>query len=223
MGTAHSYTCHLFPVGWLFYSFICSNACWDWHFFVPGGTMRCSTHVTPGHLLSCPTLWELSYSIIPLIASFFGGSFTQAGVCFPFSRHSFKYHTSTSLLMCGSRGRCLVISSSHHTNISFIISSFSYNITYPFWLATSYSDPPFMVLVWSYHWQSKYPFVLVSLWEWMYNNPWHTSKYYYNYYFRERNTCSEGSFAPFPSSHSMGSGYSYYYKWFPYFDGHYHC
>ncbi len=103
-----------------------------------------------------------------------------------------------SLFMCGSKGRRLVISSSYHTNISYILNPLSYNIMYPSWLATSYSCPFFMVSMWSYHWWSKYPFASVSLWEWMYNNPWHSSKYCRNYYFREWSTCLEGCFPHFP-------------------------
>jgi hypothetical protein len=36
-------------------------------------------------------------------------------------------------------------------HISFIISPFFYNIMYPSWSVTSYSCPPFMLLMWSYH------------------------------------------------------------------------
>jgi hypothetical protein len=168
----------------IFYSFRCSSTCWNRHLFVLGGITRCSSHATLRSLLSCPTLWELSGLVVPLIASFFSGSFTQVGLCFHSNKHSFGYRMNTSLLMCGSRGKCLVTSSSHHTSILLIISSFSYNTTYSSWFATSYNDPPFTMLVWSYHWQSSYPFILVSLCEWMYNNPWHTSGYYYNYCFK---------------------------------------
>jgi hypothetical protein len=117
-------------------------------------------------VFSHPTLWEPSDSVLPLVASFFGGSVTRVGVCFPSSRHFFGYHASTFSLMCGSRGKCLVINSSYHTNTSFIISPLFYNTTYLFWLATSYNCTPFMVSMWSYHWQSRYPFALVPLWEW---------------------------------------------------------
>ncbi len=223
LGIDHFYICHLFLVGWSFYSCRCNSTCWDRHFFVLNGIMRCSSHVTLRCLFSCPTFWKLSGLAIPLIAGFFGGLLTQAKVYFPFSKHSSKYHTSTPLLLCGSKGRHLVINSSHHTNILFIINSFSYSITYLFWLAIFYNDPPFTMLMWSYHWQSRYPFVLMSFWEWMYNIPWHILGYYYNYCFREWNTCLEGGLAPFPLPHSTSNGYSYYYKWFPYFDGHYHC
>jgi hypothetical protein len=93
----------------------------------------------------------LNGSILPLVANFFNRLLTQTRICFPFSRHSFGYHTSTFLLMCKSRGRCLVISSFYHTNILFIISPLLYNIMYPAWFATSYNCAPFMVSVWSYH------------------------------------------------------------------------
>jgi hypothetical protein len=41
-----------------------------------------------------------------------------------------------------------------------------------------------MMLEWSYHWRSNYPFVSLSLHEWMYNNPRYTSEYYHNYFFK---------------------------------------
>jgi hypothetical protein len=128
---------------------------------------------------------------------------------------------STFSLMCRSKGRCLVISSSYRTSFLFIISSLSYNITYLFSFATSYSCTPFMVLMWSYHWRSKYPFASVPLWEWAYNNPRHTLGYCYNYCFiGETHVQREVShlFSPHPTT----SGYSYYKKWFPYLDGYSH-
>jgi hypothetical protein len=161
--------------------------------------------------------------ILSQVVGFFGGSFTEVGVCFPSNRRSFRDYANMFSFMCGSRGKCLVISLSYHTNISFIISSLFYNTMYPSWLATFYSCTPFMVLVWSYHWQSKYPLALVPLWEWAYNNPWHTSWYYYNYYFGELNTCSKGGLPPFPLPHPMTNGYFYYQRRFLYFDEHYHC
>jgi hypothetical protein len=133
-----------------------------------------------------------------------------AGICFPFSRCSFGNHVSTSPLMCGSRDKRLVINSSYHTHIPFIIGPLSYCTTYLFWLATSYNYAPFTVLVWSYHWQSRYPFASIPLWEWMYNSPWHTSGYYCSYRFGEHNTCLRGGLPPFPSPHSTMNGYSYY-------------
>jgi hypothetical protein len=124
--------------------------------------MKCLSHVTPTCPLSGPTLWKPNGSILSLVVGFFGWSLTRAKVCFVSSKHSFGYHVSASLLMCGFKGRCLVNSLSYHTNISFIISPFFYNTSYPSWLATSYNCPPFMMLMWSYH----YPFTLVPLWEW---------------------------------------------------------
>jgi hypothetical protein len=108
-----------------------------------------------------------------------------------------------SPFMCGSRGRCLVINSSYHASILFIINPLSYNTTYSSWLATSYSCTPFIVLVWSYHRRFSYPFASVPLWEWTYISAWHTSKHYCSYCFRKRNTCSKGGLPPFLSPHSM--------------------
>jgi hypothetical protein len=115
--------------------------------------------------------------------------------------------------MCGSRDKRLVINLSYHINILFILSPFSYSITYLFWLATSYSCPSFIMLVWLYHWQSRYPFVLVPLWEWVYSNPQHISRYCHSYYFGKWSTCLKGGPPPFPSPHPMTSGYPYHQKW----------
>jgi len=78
------------------------------------------------------------------------------------------------------------------------------------------------MLVWSYHWWSRYPFVLVPLWEWIYSSPQHTLGYCYNHCFGEWNTCSKGGFPPFPLPHSIISRYSYYQRHLLYFDGHCH-
>jgi len=150
------------------------------HFPIPNGIRRCPNHVTPRCLLSCPTFWKPNGSIIPLVIGCFGGSLTQTRVYFPYSIHSFRYCASTFLLMCRSKGMHLVINLSCHTNISSIIDPPFYNITYSSWLATFYSCPPFMVLMWSYHWQSRYPFALMPLWEWMYSSPQHILGYYCN-------------------------------------------
>ncbi len=125
--------------------------------------------------------------------------------------------------MCRSKGKSFVINSSYHTYISFILSPLPSNITYPCWLATSYSCPSFIVLVWSYHWWFKYPFVLMPMWEWPYNNPWYILQYYHNYCFREWNTCPEWAFPPFPSSHLMTSGYLYHQKWLLDLNGYHYC
>jgi hypothetical protein len=117
----------------------------------------------------------------------------------------------------------LVISSSYHTYISSILNSLFYNITYMSWFATSYDWPFVMVLVWSYHWWSRYSFVLVLLWEWSYNSPQYISRYYCSYCFEEWSTCSKGGLPPFPSPHVTMSGYFYHHKWLPHFDGHCHC
>jgi len=97
-----------------------------------------SSFVTLGCLLSNPTLGELNGSILSPIASFFGGSFTQVGLCFTFNKHSFKYHANMSSLMCGSKGSCLVFNSSYHTYILCILNPLPYNTMYLSWLATSY-------------------------------------------------------------------------------------
>jgi hypothetical protein len=56
--------------------------------------------------------------------NFFGGLPTQTRVCFTSSRHSLRYHVITFPFMCGSRGKCLVINSSYHIYILFILNHF---------------------------------------------------------------------------------------------------
>jgi hypothetical protein len=86
-------------------------------FFVPNDIMKYPSLVTPSCPLSGPTFWKHGGSILSLVESFFSGSFTWVGVYVTFSKCSFRYHASTCLFMCGSKGRCLVINSSYHTYI----------------------------------------------------------------------------------------------------------
>jgi hypothetical protein len=125
--------------------------------------------------------------------------------------------------MCGFRGKHLVINSSYHAYISHIPNPLPYNIAYLSWFATSYNDPSFTVLMWSYHWWSRYPFVWMPLQEWTYNNPQYILGYYHNYRFGEWSTCSKGGLPPFPLPHPMTSGYPYCQIWFPDLDGCHHC
>jgi hypothetical protein len=165
-----------FLVRWSLYFFGYNSTCWNWHFFVPNGIMRCPNNVTLGCSLLGPTIWEPNGSILTLLISFFGISPTQEGICLASNKRSFGYYANMFLFMCGSKGRHLVISSSYHTYILFIFRPFFYSITYLPWLITSYSSS-FMVLVWSYHWWYRYPFISMPLWEWMCRSPQHTSRY----------------------------------------------
>jgi hypothetical protein len=124
-------------------------------------------------------------------------------------------------LICGCKGKHLVISSLYHTYILFILKSFFYNTMYPFWFA--YGCPFFTMLVWLYYWQSRYPFVSMPLQEWMYNNPRYTLGYCCNYYLGKWNTCSKGGFPPFPSPHPTMNGYFYHQIWLLDLNGCCHC
>jgi hypothetical protein len=106
-------------------------------------------------------LMKANDSMLSSIAGFFSWSPTWTKVCFNFSKRSLKYHVSTFLLVCGFKGRCLVINLSYHTYILFIFNPFFYITSYMSWLATSYDCSSFTMLMWSYHWWSKYPFVSV--------------------------------------------------------------
>ncbi len=161
----HSCICHSFLTRWSPYSFGCTNTCWDWHFLIIDGNIRYLNPITLGCPLSSPILWKPSGSVLSLIVGFFGRLFTWARVCFIFNRCSFKYHVSTSSFMCRSKGKHLVINLSYHTRISFIFNPFLYITMYPSWLATSYGCPCFIMLVWPYHWWSKYPFASMPMQE----------------------------------------------------------
>ncbi len=63
----------------------------------------------------------------------------------------------------------------------------------------------------------------MPFWEWPYNNPWYTLRYYHNYYFGEWNICLKGGLPPFPSPHLTMNGYPYRHKWFSDFDGRCRC
>jgi len=144
LGTNQSCTCHSFPTRWSPFFFWCNNTCWNWHFFVLIDITRCLNLVTPSCPPSSPTLWKPNNLILSPVANFFGGSPIWTRVYFAFSRHSFKYYAITFPLMCGFNNKHLIISSSYHTYISFILSPLPYNIMYMSWFSTSYSCPSFL-------------------------------------------------------------------------------
>jgi len=74
-----------------------------------------------------------------------------------------------------------------------------------------------------YHWQFGYPFALVPLWKWVYNNPQYVSGYYHSCCSRKWNACLEGGFPPFPSPHLTMSGYPYHQRQLLNLDGHCYC
>jgi len=209
LGTDHPYTCYLFPVGWSPYSFGYSNTCRNWHFPVLDDITKYPNLVTPGCLLLSPTFWKPNGFVLSPIINFFTELPTQEKLSPTPNKHSFKYHVNMFPLMCESKSKCLVINSSYHMCILFIFSPFLFNTTYLSWLTTSYGCPSFRMSVWSYHWQFKYPFALVPLWEWTYNSPWYISRYSCSYYLGEWSTCSERGLPPFPSPHLTTSGYPY--------------
>jgi hypothetical protein len=215
LGIDYFYTSHSSP-----YSLGCNNTCWNWHFLILDGITKYLDFFTLGCPFPGPTFWKPSGLVLFLVVGFFGRSLIK--VYFIFSSHSFKYHANMSPLMCGFRGRHLVINSSYHTCISFIFSPLPYNTTYLFWLAISYGCPFFTMLVWSYHWWSRYPFMLAPLWEWTYSSSQYTLRYYYNYCFGEWSTCLEGGLLTFTSPHLTTNGYPYHQKWLLNLDGRHH-
>jgi hypothetical protein len=184
--------------------------------------MKYANHVTPSYPLSNHTFWKHNGLILSLVVGFFGRLPTWIGIYFAFNRCSFRNHVNMALLMCKSKGKCLVISLSYHICISFILNPLLYNIMYSSWLASSYSCPSFTVFLWSYHWQSEYPFTSMPLHESTYSSPQYISKYYHNYCFGKWNTCSKGGLPPFLLPHLMTSGYPYHKKWLLDLNGHCH-
>jgi len=172
LGIDHSCTCHVFLARWPPYLFRCSSTCWNWHFPIPNGTMRHSSLAIPSCSLLSLTLWKPSGLVLSrVIVFFFGRLPTWVGVYFTSDRCSFIYHASTFSLMCGSKDKHLVISSSYHINLLSIPKPLIYNTMYLFWITTSLGGPSFMVSMWSCHWLSRHPFTLMPLQKWTYNNP----------------------------------------------------
>jgi hypothetical protein len=75
----------------------------------------------------------------------------------------------------------LIINSSYHPFISFILCLFSYSTSYSSQYTTSYNCAFFMMLVWSYHQWFEYWFVTLLMWEWTHCSPWYALRYHYNY------------------------------------------
>ncbi len=140
--------------------------------------MRCPNHVT----LSCPflgpTLWEPMVQSYPQLQISLANHLHKQEFASLLIKNFFEYCARTSMFMCESKGRHLVINSSYHTYILFILSPLSYNTTYSSWSVTFYNYPYFTMLVWLDHWWSRYAFALVPLQKWTYNSPQHISKYY---------------------------------------------
>ncbi len=98
------FTCKSFSTGWSSYYCRCNNTCWNQHFLLLDGIMRCSNLIIPCYLFSSPTLLKSNGLVLFLIASFFSKSPTWVGICFASNRHSFGYcagpRTNTWLLTC---------------------------------------------------------------------------------------------------------------------------
>ncbi len=131
LGTDRSCICHSFLARWSPYFFGCNSTCWNWHFPILNGNMRYPNLITLGCPLSSSTFWKPNGSILSLVVGFFWQTaYTSMSLLYFSNKCSFKYHANTSLFMCKSKGKCLVISLSYHTYIWFIFSPFLYNTMY---------------------------------------------------------------------------------------------
>ncbi len=120
-----------------------------------------------------------------------------------------------SSLLCKSYNMNMVISSSYHSFISFVLRPFFYNISYSFRYTTSYNCASFTMSMWSYHQWFGYPFAMLFMLEWAHYNPRYASRYCYSYCVREWSSCIERSFPPFPLPYMETSGYYCHHRWFP--------
>jgi hypothetical protein len=128
LGFDSSYICHSFPKGWSPYSFRCGGTCQDWHFFLPVGIVGYPIFITKSCLFLSPSLWKSYGTIISSLRGFFYGLLTRTWFFHAFNKCSFKYHVSTSQILCKSNYGRLVISLSYHICIPFVFGSFSYKL-----------------------------------------------------------------------------------------------
>ncbi len=150
--------------------------------------------------MSC--LSKLYNAILSSNAIFLDGPITWARIFFAPSRCSFGCCVNMSSLLCKSNNKCLVINSPYHLFIMFILRPFSYNIPYLSRYTTSYNCTSFTMLIWSYHWWFRYPFIMLPMREWVHCNPWYVSRYPCNYCIEKWSPHTKRGFSPFPPPHT---------------------
>jgi hypothetical protein len=99
-----------FPTWWSLYSSWCNGTCKDWYLSFLGHITKYLCIVTWGCPITCLAFWKCYSVIISPNVVFFGGPTPQAGIYFAFNKCSFGCHANTSLLLCRSNNKGLVIS-----------------------------------------------------------------------------------------------------------------
>jgi hypothetical protein len=79
----------------------------------------------------------------------FDGLLKQIGVYHNFNKCSFKCHTNTFLILCKYSCMRLLINSSYHACILFVLISLLHIITSPLWIVTSYNYTSLVLLMWT--------------------------------------------------------------------------
>ncbi len=80
--------------------------------------------VLPHGFLGCCCGCERYTLVLSLVAGFFSELLTWAKKYFVSNRCFFKYHVGMFPLMCGSKGKCLVINSSYHIHFHLSLAHF---------------------------------------------------------------------------------------------------
>jgi hypothetical protein len=131
-----------------------------------------------------------SGTILSSSSFFFDGPTTRAKVYFTSSKCSFRCCVNMSPFLCKSCNMGIVINSSYHSFISFVLCLFSYNIWYSFQYITSYNYASFTMLTWSYHRWIGYSFAVLFMLEWMHYRPRYISRYCCSYPVGEWSSCT---------------------------------
>jgi hypothetical protein len=107
-------------------------------FFLPVGIVGYPNFITLSCLFLNPSFWKSYGIIISSLIGFFYGLLTRTWFFHVSNKCSFKYHVSTSPILCRSNDGRLVISLSYHICIPFVFGSFSYKL----WIHLGLLHPP---------------------------------------------------------------------------------
>jgi hypothetical protein len=130
LGFDHSYTIFSFLPRWLFYFLWCNGTCKKWYLSLPSCTIGYLCNVTWGHPITHFSFRKFSSVVLSSNVVFFNGPTTWVGTYFASSRCSFRCCVHTSSFLCKFNNRGLVISSSQHPFVLFILHPCFYSIPY---------------------------------------------------------------------------------------------